>query len=123
MNVQTDMGREQASRKIVSISQKRQITIPKKYFSQLGFGSEAECFMRGNELVIRPVAPGGDELSEQILADLVSHGYGGQELLMKFHDARRQIRPAVEVLLEEAGKAAQGETAYETFDDIFGGED
>ena len=39
--------------KKVSISAKRQITIPQKFFAMLGF--EAECMVRGNELVIRPV--------------------------------------------------------------------
>lgn len=60
-------------RKIVSISSKRQITIPQKFFNLLGFGTEAECIISGNELVIRPVKPvSGGEFAEQILADLVS---------------------------------------------------
>ncbi len=40
------------NRKILSISSKRQITIPQKFYQTLGFGDEAECVMRGNELVI-----------------------------------------------------------------------
>lgn len=40
--------------KKVSISAKRQITIPQKFFTMLGFDTEAECMVRGNELVIRP---------------------------------------------------------------------
>ena len=40
-------------RKIVSISSKRQITIPQKFFEALQFDNEAECVVRGNELVIR----------------------------------------------------------------------
>ena len=38
--------------KKVSISSKRQITIPQKFFTLLGFNTEAECIMRGNELVL-----------------------------------------------------------------------
>lgn len=34
--------------KKVSISSKRQITIPQKFFTLLGFNTEAECIMRGN---------------------------------------------------------------------------
>ncbi len=41
--------------KKVSISTKRQITIPLKFFTMLGFDTEAECMVRGNELVLRPV--------------------------------------------------------------------
>ena len=42
-------------RKIISISSKRQITIPQKFFNLLGFGNEAECVVRGNEPGIRPI--------------------------------------------------------------------
>ena len=34
--------------KKVSISAKRQITIPQKFFALLGFENEAECAIRGN---------------------------------------------------------------------------
>ena len=61
-------------RKMIRISGKRQITIPQKYFDLLGFDTEAECILRGNELVIRPVSErSGGEFAEAILADLLSH--------------------------------------------------
>lgn len=41
--------------KRVSISSKRQMTIPQKFFKELQFTDKAECFVRGNELIIRPV--------------------------------------------------------------------
>ena len=41
------------NRKILSISSKRQITIPQKFYQALEFGSEAECVVRGNELLSR----------------------------------------------------------------------
>ena len=47
-------GNSILEKKIVSISSKRQITIPQKFFTMLGFTNEAECMVRGNELVIRP---------------------------------------------------------------------
>ena len=57
-------------RKTIRISSKRQVTIPQRYFECLGFGEEAECILRGNELVIRPVkAQSGGEFSEQIPRD------------------------------------------------------
>ena len=110
--------------KRVSISSKRQITIPLKFFSMLGFGTEAECMVRGNELVIRPVKEStGGEFAEFILADLISKGYSGEELLEKFKEAQKEIRPAVEQMLEHAKLIATGEAEYETFDDVFGVED
>lgn len=110
--------------KKISISSKRQITIPQKFFSMLGFESEAECTVRGNELVIRPVRSGsGGEFAEQILADLVDKGYSGKELLEQFKKAQREVRPAVEGMLSDAKKAALSETEYASYEDVFGTEE
>ena len=63
-----ERGNNKMNRKILSISSKRQITIPQKFYQTLGFGDEAECVMRGNELVIRPIKTvDGGEFAEQIL--------------------------------------------------------
>ena len=110
-------------RKTVSISEKRQITIPKKFFTQLGFGDEAECLVRNGELVVRPVtASGGGEFSEGILADLIAQGYEGQGLLEEFRRLQRQVRPAVEAVMTEASLAAEGRAEYFTVDEVFGTE-
>ena len=106
--------------KKVSISAKRQVTIPQRFFQALGFDFEAECVLRGNELVIRPVKTNsGGEFAEQILADLVAQGYSGQELLDKFRETQRKIRPAVEAMLTEAEQAADGTVEYSSYDEIF----
>ena len=56
----------------------------------LGFDAEAECMVRGNELVIRPVKTNaGGEFAEQILTDLIAQGYSGNELLEHFKKAQR----------------------------------
>lgn len=111
-------------RKIVSISSKRQITIPQKFFNRLGFGNEAECVIRGNELVLRPVRPNsGGEFAEQILADLIAQGLSGDELLSAFKETQTKVRPAVEAMLVEAERAASGEGDFATYDDVFGSED
>lgn len=110
--------------KKVSISAKRQITIPQKFFALLGFENEAECAIRGNELVLRPVRTNaGGEFAEQILADLINQGYGGKELLKKFKEEQKKIRPAVEAMIAEADDIAAGKIKYKTYDDIFGTEE
>ncbi|MCM1214933.1 MAG: AbrB/MazE/SpoVT family DNA-binding domain-containing protein [Lachnospiraceae bacterium] len=117
-------GRVPMEMKKVSISAKRQITIPQKFFAMLGFDTEAECMVRGNELVIRPVKTNaGGEFAEQILADLIGQGYSGNELLQQFKQAHSQVRPAVEEMLDEAGRAAAAESGYESYGDVFGGEE
>lgn len=111
-------------KKIVSISSKRQITIPQKFFSMLGFTNEAECIVRGNELVIRPVrSNSGGEFAEQILADLIAQGLSGNELLKEFKCAQAKVRPSVEAMIAEADEVALGKGEYYSYDDIFGSED
>ena len=93
-------------RKIISISAKRQVTIPQKYFEALGFDNEAECILRDGGLFIRPVRTDGNEFAEQILSDLIAQGYSGNELLTRFKAQSRKIRPAVEELIGEADEIA-----------------
>ena len=107
--------------KKLSISSKRQVTIPKKFFSQLNFSRDAECMIRGNELVIRPSQTiSGSEFAEQILADLLQQGYSGEELLQKFSTMQKEIRPAVQGLLHEAKMIAEDRASYDSYQDVFG---
>ncbi|NLP23804.1 MAG: AbrB/MazE/SpoVT family DNA-binding domain-containing protein [Syntrophomonadaceae bacterium] len=109
-------------KKRISVSQKRQITIPIDFYNSVGIDKEVECYVQNNAIVIRPVQESGGEFDEQILADLISQGLSGQELLDKFKETRRQIRPAVERLLDEASIAARGQASNNTYEDIFGSE-
>jgi len=110
-------------KKRISVSQKRQITIPVEFFNSLGIEKEVDCFLQNNTIVIRPVRESSGEFDEEILADLISQGLSGQELLAKFKETRRQIRPAVERLLDEARLAADGNAQFSTYEDVFGTED
>ena len=109
------------NRKTIKISEKRQITIPQKYYEKLGFTNEAECLMRGNEIVLRPVKTvSGGEFAEQILADLIAKGLSNDELLAAFKAEQKKVRPAVETMLADAENAAKGSSEYSTYDDVFG---
>lgn len=117
-------GGSKMDRKVLSISSKRQITIPQKFYQLLGFGDEAECVLRGNELIIRPIKTvSGGEFAEQILEELISEGLSGEVLLARFKERQAQIRPAVESMLTDAEKVAEGKGNYATYDDVFGTED
>lgn len=110
--------------KRVSITSKRQFTIPQKFFSELGFGREAVCSISDGRLVIEPVNYiSGGEFAEQILADLIAEGLNGTELLNEFRNRQAKVRPAVEAMIEEASKVANGEGEYSTYEDVFGTED
>ena len=111
------------NRKTIRISEKRQLTIPQKFYEALGFSTEAECILRGNELILRPVKEqGGGEFAEQILADLIKQGLSGNQLLEEFKKAQKKVRPAVEAMLTQAEQAARGEGESYSYDDVFGAE-
>jgi len=107
-------------KKNVRISSKRQITIPQRFFTQLGFKDEAECILRDDELIIRPIhTTSAGDFDEELLADLISQGLKGQELLAAFKEQRKQIRPAVSRMIAEAKQAAYGKGEYESAEDVF----
>lgn len=109
------------NRKVLSISSKRQIMIPQRFYKSLGFGDEAECIVRGDELVIRPIKTvAGGEFAEQILADLIKEGLSGEELLSEFRKRQAQVRPAAEAILAKAEDIAARRAEYATYEDVFG---
>ena len=110
-------------RKRISVSQKRQITIPIDFFNAIGVGAEVECYLRDNALIIRPVREESGAFDEEILADLIAQGLSGNELLARFKETRKQVRPAMERLLDEAVRAAAGTSPASTLEDVFGAED
>ena len=117
-------GERIMDKKIVSISAKRQITILQKFFTMLGFEDEAECVLRGNELILRPARiTSSGEFAENILADLIKEGYSGDELLCEFKKRQAKVRPAIEEMLAAAKDAAAKNGEYMTYDDIFGKEE
>ena len=117
-------GNSIMDKKIISISSKRQITIPQKFFEMLQFENEAECVIRGNELVIRPARSNvGGEFAQNILEELVARGLSGEELLKEFKKKQAQVRPAMEAMIAEAEEVALGNGEYLTYEEIFGVED
>ena len=91
--------------RIMSISRKRQITLPKEFFSSFPFGSRAKVFALENGILIQPTEEvSSGEFDEQILQDLVDQGLSGQELMDTFKDSKAKIRPAIEAMLLNARK-------------------
>ncbi len=118
------MANNVIKKKTLSISAKRQITIPKSFYTILGFERKAECMVRNGELIIRPIKQEtGGEFAELILADLISEGYSGEELLNEFKARQAKVRPAIDKLISDAEKAARGEGEFATFEEVFGSED
>ena len=119
-----ETGQTLYEQKRVTITSKRQFTIPQKFYTELGFAREAVCTVQGGALVIRPVRLAlGGEFSEHILADLIAEGFSGEELLTEFKLRQAKVRPAVEAMLKDAKAAARGEGKYATYEEIFGSEE
>lgn len=91
----------------INISSKRQITIPAKYYNELGLIKEVDCIYSKGMLILTPVKNEDPAFTEEILADLISQGYTGENLLSEFKKINRQIRPAIEKIIEEADALAK----------------
>ena len=109
-------------RKIINVTGKRQITIPLKFFEKLRFEKEVECFLTDGAVVLRPLSGSEDGFTMEILRDLISQGYGGDELLAKFAEQRGKIKKAIGVLIAEADEIAEGKRSGAATKDIFGEE-
>ena len=99
-------GESELAKKRISVSPKRQITIPLQFYNQLGIDSEVECFIKDDALVIKPVHEIDQTFAAEILDDLVEQGYQGKELVAKFKEATGRFRKAVEKMIEEADELA-----------------
>ena len=106
----------------IHISSKRQITIPSKYFEALGLSDEVNCIYSNNMLILTPVKNEDSAFAEEILSDLIDQGYTGQKLLDEFKRISRQIRPAIEKVIEQADALAREASVnyVDRTDEIFG---
>lgn len=64
--------------------------------------------------------PTTDDFAMEILQDLVSQGYGGEELIKKFAEQRANIRKAIGIMLSEADDITRGKQKSATTEEIFG---
>ncbi len=119
MNQTAYAGKKRSGKKRIKVSEKRQITIPIDFYKALGLEDEVDCQLQGDAIVIRPVQEHSGEFDEQILAELINKGNSGKELLNKFKETRRRIKPAIKSLINEVELAAEGKADYLTYEDIF----
>jgi len=107
--------------KTISIAPNRQMTIPKKFYNMLGFHNEAECYVVGNTVVLKPKQqePSG-EFDEFILKDLIDEGYNGNELLEKFKEMRSKVPGAVQRMLADAKERCKNSNGLDDYKELFG---
>jgi bifunctional DNA-binding transcriptional regulator/antitoxin component of YhaV-PrlF toxin-antitoxin module len=101
--------------KRISVSSKRQITIPMSFFNMLGIKDEVECYVKDNSLIIKPVREeDSGYFAEEILKDLVKQGYKDDALIEAFSQQNRKMRGAVKSLINEADRVASDKSVTET---------
>ena len=106
--------------KRISVSSKRQITIPLEYCKELNIKNEVECIIKDNSIIIRPVIDTSqDNFADLILEDLIKEGYKGEKLLEEFKKRKNQIKNKIDDIIDEANKVAENEAPYYTTDDVF----
>lgn len=103
----------------VSVSSKRQISIPKEFYDYLDIKEEVTIELINNELVIKPLRPETTgEFAQFILKDLIAEGYEGEKLYNEFTYRQSQIHPAlIDMIEEERPKATRYK--IDTLDDLF----
>lgn len=119
-----EMEKAKVKPKKISVSVKRQITIPIEYYNALNIGDEVECMMVDNSIVIKPVKDNSlDEYSEFILKDIIEEGYKKEEILEEFRKRRNELKYAAKEMVKEMDKVAEESEKYATMEDIFGEEE
>lgn len=106
--------------KRISVSGKRQITIPLEFCKALNIENEVECMIKDNSIIIRPIVDTSqDNFADLILEDLIKEGYKGQKLLEEFKKRKTEIREAIKEVKNEASKVAEDEAPYATIEEVF----
>jgi bifunctional DNA-binding transcriptional regulator/antitoxin component of YhaV-PrlF toxin-antitoxin module len=98
----------------IKVSEKRQITIPIKFFQQLDIQDEVEVYIENGQLIIQPTRHADRGFAAEILKDLIAQGYQGQLLYDEFVRLQAEIRPAVERLIADVDEYAKGVLADPT---------
>ena len=115
-----EMEKKQMRPKRISVSSKRQITIPLEYFKTLHIENEVECYLENNSIVIKPISLDmQDEFSEYILKDLLDEGFSGDELLNEFKKRKNKVKYGIKEMIKEADMVADSPEKYSGMDDIF----
>lgn len=110
--------------KRISVSEKRQITIPKEYYDALNIGNEIECSIMDNCIIIKPVTENSlDEFSEYILQDIIKEGYTNEDILKEFKKRRDNLKKATNLFKKSIEKEIENTETLPTIEDVFGNGD
>lgn len=117
------LGKSMKSKRI-SVSEKRQITIPKEYYDALNIGNEIECSIMDNCIIIKPITENSlDEFSEYILQDIIKEGYTNEDILKEFKKRREDLKKATNLFKKSVEEEIENIEILPTAQDVFGNGD
>lgn len=110
--------------KKISVSEKRQITIPKDFFDALNIGKEIECGMVDNYIIIKPIQENfTDEFSEYILQDILKEGYKDKDILEEFKKRRNELKKAAKEFNNDIDDEMKNISNLKGINEVFGSDE
>ena len=110
--------------KKISVSEKRQITIPKDFFDALNIGKEIECGMVDNYIIIKPIQENfTDEFSEYILQDILKEGYKDKDILEEFKKRRNELKKAAKEFNNNIDDEIKNISNLKGINEVFGSDE
>lgn len=110
--------------KKISVSEKRQITIPKDFFDALNIGKEIECGMVDNYIIIKPIRENfTDEFSEYILQDILKEGYKDKDILEEFKKRRNELKKAAKEFNNDIDDEIKNISNLKGINEVFGSDE
>ena len=109
----TDAFGSSERREIIALSGTGELTVPKWLCEAAGVAEEAECFIRNNEIIIRPIKTNVEDYMEVLLIkDLRDSGLRDEKLSEEYMRLRAAFYDAVHKLIAYGISAFEsGETA------------
>ena len=110
--------------RIATITQKRQITIPKDFFTELDLKpGKINCYIEDGKIILEPLNSDNFwDFSNTILKELVAEGYEGEQLLTEFQKRKIMVKESLAEMVAEAKneiKNNNGKDADKVFEEIF----
>ena len=106
--------------KKISVSEKRQITIPKEFFDALNIGKEIECSIANNCIIIKPVVDTSlDEFSEYILKDIINDGISNENILNEFKNRKEKLKKAAKTYNDDIDEKIKNQDELLCAEDVF----
>lgn len=85
------MHNELIKSKTIKVSTQRHLVIPKEYYDTLGISEEVTIELHEGHLVIKPIIKVDEDFAENLLEELITAGFTGEELVAKFKEVKQMV--------------------------------